>query len=366
MIRVSLLSPVVRIGLLTALLAAALGGEHSAPPRSVSPHLQEEVSDAVRTISEVGSRFDPPLVRFQSRELVVESKTKGLIERLSGVKRRTLAKAKLFLARTKSGERRRVISLPLDGEIEGSSIALAIDESGKLLDGRLFGSKRFDEDVDQSWKRTIEQFTWIEIQVRDPSKVDLGFDAEEYWSALLSAGTEEAKLTRTLYETRRLMMENSDFYQRLDLAEKAEQIPARDWIESYLVLFSRLDEIAQELQPSIGEKAAGEFSSSAREIGALVAELTEAAGREDRNAFSSGFSRLQNACFNCHKIRGHGLGWDGPLVFPVLETRLKDFGVRDDLFRVGMDVWALRGEEESVQTIANAIQAVLLLAGVPE
>ena len=366
MIRLSPSRHLNRISLIATLLALTPGSEHAALPRSAPPRLQEETSDEVRTISEVGSRFDPPLVRFSTRELVVDSKTKGLIEELSGVTRRSLAKAELFLARTKSGQPRRVISLPLDGELKGSSIALAIDESGKLLDGRLFGSKRFDEDVDHSWKRTIEQFTWLEIQVRDPGQVDAGFDPEEYWSALQRAETGEAELTRTLYEIRRLMMENSDFYQRLDLAEKAEQVPARDWIESYLVLFTRLAEIGQELQPSIGEQAAGEFSASAREIGGLVAELTVAAGSADRSAYSTGFSRLQNACFNCHKIRGHGLGWDGPLVFPGIETRLKDFGVRDDLFRVGMDVWALRGEEENVQAIANAIQAVLLLAGVPE
>ena len=94
--------------------------------------------------------------------------------------------------------------------------------------------------------------------------------------------------------------------------------------------------------------------------------MAAATGVDRTQAVFEPFAQMEGACFGCHNIRDHGLGWKGPLVFPGIDSRLNEFGLRADLFRVGMDVWSPAGEEESARQIADSVQAALLLVGSAE
>ncbi len=318
---------------------------------------------AATDVEVAGARLKPALTELGPQELSPNRGDLRRIARHSGADRAQLEQVQLYEGRTAESVSMRVVTLPLGGDLEGVSIALAVDGEGQLVDGVLWGRPDVEEDENRTWRRVIEQFAWAEVGSRRLEDVDLTFDPSSYWKDLSKDTSEGAGLTRILYETRVLMLNNSDFYQRIDRGAARDEVPEKEWLESYLASFDRLGEIGAELTPYLGDSAAAEFGESAAGLLQLVATMAEdaAAGRDEEAL--AGFAQMQGSCFRCHNIRGHDLGWDGPIVFPGIELRLPDFGVRNDLFEVGMDVWAPPGEDAAAQEIANAVQAAMILVG---
>ena len=231
------------------------------------------------------------------------------------------------------------------------------------LTGFRGGRDDVDKDPNGTWRRIVEQFAWAGIEASKPEELSTGFDPQAYWLKLNQDKSDKARLSLALYKTRRLMIGNSDFYQSYELTTKRGTPPPGAWFESYLSTFDRLVAVGEELGSVLSEAAAATFLESANRVRSLVADMSAVEGPERSKRVQEIFSGMEAACFACHNIRDHELGWDGPLVFPGLEHRLADYGVRKDLFRVGMDVWSPAGEDESSQEIASAVQAALLLVG---
>ncbi len=150
---------------------------------------------------------------------------------------------------------------------------------------------------------------------------------------------------------------------RYELRTARGETPAAEFFEPSVVAFEQLGAFADDLLPLLGEQATAAFYERALEARDLYSTLTSAAGPEREEVIRSTYAKMEGACFRCHSIRQHELGWDGPLVFPGIEERLVDYGVRRDLFRVGMDVWAPLGAERAGQQLADGVHAALLLVG---
>ena len=290
------------------------------PVAGAGPTLPEEPRP-VSDVETATARLTPPVTKLEPLTLEPGADVLELVERTSGVERTRLERA------------------------------------------RLWGRADVDEDPNGTWRRIVEQFAWAEIEVRDPLELESDFEPEAYWRRLTADASAEADWTRALYETRRRMIGNSAFYQEYERTVGRGETPPGEWFESTLASFDGLLALADDVRPFLGEAATASFRESAQKVRGLVADMASASGPDRETRVREIFSGMQAACFSCHVIRNHELGWEGPLVFPGLEERLAEQGVRDDLFRVGMDVWSPAGEDASAQAIADAVQAALLLVG---
>ena len=87
------------------------------------------------------ARLKPPVQGLHALTLKPDPDVLELIAARSGVDRSRLEKAGLYVGSRGESSSVRVLSLSLGGEMEGASVALVIDDEGRLLDGLPWGSR---------------------------------------------------------------------------------------------------------------------------------------------------------------------------------------------------------------------------------
>jgi hypothetical protein len=245
----------------------------------------------------------------------------------------------------------------------GGTLVLAIASSGIVLRSRVWGNETFDEDPNASWGVFWDQFEYDGSRsVIDPADATSYATVEAYRDSLAADTASAASLARLMYEHRLIMYENSHFLQRSSAASGADRVPPLEWIETFRSTYDRMAEIAEELRPVIGDSAAAGYAQvveDGAEVLALVAESAAAGSGDAVRDQALAFRR--RTCGACHGIDNHTAG-PGKLK-NALFTRLEELGVRRDLYRAGLDVWAAPQDVARSQVMADAVKAVLVVAG---
>ena len=88
----------------------------------------------------------------------------------------------------------------------------------------------------------------------------------------------------------------------------------------------------------------------------------ESAAASDGDAVRDhSLSFRRQTCGACHGIENHTAG-PGKLK-NALFGRLDEFGIRRDLYAAGLDVWPVPEDVAASQAMADAVKAVLFVAG---
>ncbi len=252
--------------------------------------------------------------------------------------------------------------MPLAGG-DGGWLAIALDESGVVRRSRIWGSSDFDEDPEAAWENYWRQFEYDQSRATVPPEAALSSgDVDSLWGVLEADTSAAAATARLLYEHRLLMYENSFVVRRSMAVARGDAVPPVEWLTAGREMYARMEGMSDELRPIIGDSAAARYAAVSSEGGEILALAVEdaAAGRGDQlRERIPAFRR--RTCGACHGIENHDAG-EGKLKDAIF-ARLAELGVRRDLYSVDRDVWGVPGEAERSQAIADAVKAILVIAG---
>ncbi len=174
---------------------------------------------------------------------------------------------------------------------------------------------------------------------------------------LLPDESKEGNLLKALYEHRILMLHNSYLVKRVTIdIEEREVVPDADWLASYIPRYKRMIELAEELQPILGDEAVEKYQRLARNGIATIQSAVEASRKGDLTEVKAAAIQRGSTCAECHSRRNHS--WD--------KLKEGEFGVRSDLFQVPIDVWSLPDDKELSQRLADHLHALLVAIGASE
>ena len=251
--------------------------------------------------------------------------------------------------------------LPLGPELDDGKAVAALDDTGAMLRSRIWGSDDLDSDPEASWENFWRQIEYRGSRSTIPSGIATSDAAVDEYISQLRSDT-SATITNLLYEHRLAMYASNYIIRRTFATSRGEHVPPLEWLRSNQTMYSRLGEIAEGLTPLIGDSAVVSYKAVLGDGQAILDRVvSEAAiGNGDAVRNQVGTFRRQT-CGNCHGIENHRAG-EGELK-QVLFTQLQDLGVRNDLYRTGLDIWAVPGEETRSQQIANVFKAIMVIAG---
>ncbi len=252
--------------------------------------------------------------------------------------------------------------MPL-GNVGDGYLALAIDDDGRVRRSRIWGSPEIDADPEAAWENYWRQFEYENARSVIPpmSALNTG-EVDSVWAVLASDTSTAAATTRLLYEHRLLMYENSFILRRTMSMARGSTVPPVDWLEENRNMYHRLEEIGMTLRPIIGDSASIKYVNVTREAGEILDRgLEHARASEGDELRERILTFRRRSCGGCHGIENHAAG-EGKLKDAVF-GRLDEFGVRRDLYSVGRDVWGVPGEDGRSQSIADAVKAILVVAG---
>ena len=273
---------------------------------------------------------------------------------------------RIYTARTTLEDERaldlRVALLPLQGDLAGGFLGLAVGDDGDVYRSRLWGTPAFDNDPESAWENFWRQFEYRKTRaVIDPSSALSDSAVDQFWLRL-QADSSQGLGIQAIYHHGRQMIANSYLIRHTMALTGRGEVPAPSWYQHYADAFTHLDTMAEHLQPLIGEDAASQYRSVTSEALALLEPLVSHARASDAAKARSAIREFRRrTCVTCHNIEDHALGEGG--IRDALMAAFKDRGMRRDLYRVGYDVWPVPGEEAASQEIASAIKAILLVLG---
>jgi len=254
----------------------------------------------------------------------------------------------------------RVAVLALDGPLQGGKLAIAVAADGAVVQRKVWGCEEFEQDA-RGWTLFLEQFDRQPSLNRtlDPGQVA---SAKELAGRLGRLGEDESEV-RALYRQRLIMRANG--YRFSTKRSEMFGSGATDWLRAWQEDFSRLVEMSDDIGKLLEEGAAEQYRTAAKTGESILAAAIENMEAGNGRAAALSLKPLySSSCQGCHEIEDHGLG-EKNLYWSTME-RLPELSVRDDFARVGTDVLALPGREESCQTIATGLKACLLVLGAVE
>ena len=251
---------------------------------------------------------------------------------------------------------------PLDESWEGGYLLVAVDAEGKVQRCRIWGNSTFDEDPNGGWENFWRQFERGRSAL-NPNATLPDSLVDDYWAALQADSTAEAQGTRLLYTHLQLMQSNSYLVRHSMYKTGQGEVPSPDWYRARIEDFARIEGMAEDLKPFIGEAAAGQYAEIAADGQVLLEPVVEAsqageAGRV-RDMISVNFYR--RTCRGCHAVESENLG--GDTIYGGLQGEMPRLGVTRDLYRIGYDLWAVPEDPIRSQALANAVKASLLVMG---
>ncbi|MDX1428997.1 MAG: hypothetical protein R3282_01865 [Rhodothermales bacterium] len=251
--------------------------------------------------------------------------------------------------------------MPLDES--GGYLALAIDDGGAVRRSRIWGSSDVDADPEAAWENYWRQFEYeASRSVIPPERALPMAEVDSLWAMLHADTSAAASTTRMMYEHRLNMYENSFLLRRTMAMASGESVPPADWLANGREMYAQLVEVGERLRPIIGDSASIKYVAVAEEGGeilSLAVEDAEAAQGDRLRDRILTFRR--RTCGACHGMKNHDAGAGG--LKDAMMARLDDLGVRRDLFAVDKDVWGVPGDPVRSQSIADAVKAVLIMAG---
>lgn len=253
----------------------------------------------------------------------------------------------------------RIGLLPLRGDFAGAYLALAIGSNGIVYRVRLWGVS----DPQSAWENFWRQFEYRNPKtVLNLSTVLSDSAADQYWIRLKADMSQEGRLLQAMYEHQLLMRNNSYLIRRTMVLTGNGEVPEPSWFQHYAEGFKQLESMAENLKPLIGKEAASQYINIAKETKALLEPLAISAHKRDADKMRNAIKEFrQRTCVACHNIEDHNLGKS--MLDAALYDQFNKHGARQDIYRIGHDVWPVPGEEENSQKIASTIKAILLLLG---
>lgn len=307
--------------------------------RGTSLHLEnlnrQSVGIDATRLEEIQSRFEVPLAGLDSLRIYTAQTTlenEGLVDL-------------------------RIAVIPHLLRQEGAYLAVAVDASGVMRRARIWGMP----DPETAWENFWRQFEYLHVRtVLDGTETPPDATLEHWWEELQADTTEEGRLRLALYQHPSRMRNMSFLIRRTMAVAGRGDVPEAEWYHQYSNDFRALEANAALFEPLIGSIASAQYKAIAREAREQVQTLAKHAQNGDAGKLRDAIQdfRMQS-CGSCHAIEDHTTG-PGDLQDAVFE-QLRLFDVRQNHYRVGIDVWPVPGEEGASQQIANAIKAVLLL-----
>lgn len=251
----------------------------------------------------------------------------------------------------------RIGYLPFVEEGEKGYLAIALGEDDAVYRTRLWGLA----DPNAAW----ENF-WRQFEYRQPRKAlavaNVASEAEvdAYWQTILADSTKEGALRRMAYQ-HPVQMRTNSFLIRRTMAETGQgAVPPPEWLEAFKMVFANLEGTSETLVPVIGQNAAAAYKSVAEKAREQIDALVQQAEAGDAGGLRDAIKDFRlETCGGCHFIESHTLG-EGDLN-NALFRHFQTYNVRNDLYRVGYDVWGVPGEGEKSQRLANRIKAMVLV-----
>lgn len=264
--------------------------------------------------------------------------------------------AKTRLGRDEIDLRLAVLPLPETGRL-----AIAVDSAGEVRASALWGNATFDSDRDGAWRTFRFQFQ------AGPQPVTLAetmsrAEVDEYWANLETDPSREAETTRALYRLRQLMTANGQFVRSTKRRTARGNLPPRESIRKWRLNLLAVAELSDSLARAFGERAAERHHRLALEASERLDAVLMAVETQDprtvRQLVSGEFYR--ESCKACHAVKSDLTGDE---LYDGTRSRFRDYGVRNDVHRIGRDLWSVPESENVSQDVANAFQAGFLLLG---
>lgn len=253
----------------------------------------------------------------------------------------------------------RVAWLPLPEAGPTAALVLAVGAEGVLYRARIVGRS----DPETTWENFWRQFEYRQTRTTlPPADTFSEAQVEKYWADLQQDTTQAARTLQALYRHQVQMRHISYLFRRTWAHTDRGTVPEPAWLVSYAQDFEQLATTAAALEPLLGHEATVRYQALAQEAQrGLQPLVTHARAQEPgklRDALS-GFRR--RTCVACHNLSPHTLG-PGTLQ-QALQRRFGAAGVRQDLYRVGLDVWAMPTAPDASQRLARTIKMILVLLG---
>jgi hypothetical protein len=251
----------------------------------------------------------------------------------------------------------RVAVLSLAADVASAFLALAVRENGSVASAAVFGSPTFDGDA-LAWRFYCEQFT-------RPGKLAAVLDSLETADQLEVEDrvAELGAAEKSLYRLRQQMLANGYYStQVFALTNKGDQ-PSAALLKNWQSNFQALHDSAEGLSAFLGSEALPAFREAARAGRQHVERAGQAYAETKAEAAQQALAKINEvSCNRCHSIRSDALG-PRQTIYNSLLGKLDSLGARTDLAQVGLDVWAVPGQEELSQKIALRAKAILLVLG---
>ena len=253
--------------------------------------------------------------------------------------------------------------LPLSESDVRGMLALVTDPDGVVIRSRIWDNQDFDSDLEGAWETFWSQFEYDGSRgVIAVNHALWSADVDTLRSNLNADTTATGAITRLMYEHRLIMYDNNYLLRRSMALSGGDRVPPLDWIDANRDMYRRVGEIGIELRPIIGDSASIKYVAVAEESSEILMLVAEDAAASRGDAVVERIQAFRRrSCGACHGIKNHSAG-TGKLK-DALFGRMDEFGVRLDLFRVGLDVWSPPGEADRSQRMSDAVKAVLVVAG---
>ncbi len=253
--------------------------------------------------------------------------------------------------------------LPFDAAEGGGTLMLAIDPDGHVMRSRVRDNKTTASESKASWEVFWSQFEYDNSRSTiSPERALSTVEVGSYRDTLYADTSGVAALTRLMYEHRLIMYDHSHFLRRATAGSAGDRLSSPDWVEEFRETYRRMAEIADELRPVIGDSASAQYARVVDDGAAVLALVAESAAAGQTDAVrDQALSFRRRTCGACHGIENHTAG-SGKLKASLF-GRLDELGVRRDLYDAGLDVWAVPEDISGSQAMADAVKAVLVVAG---
>ncbi len=242
-------------------------------------------------------------------------------------------------------------------------LALAIDDDGALRRSRMWGASEIDADPDAAWENYWRQFEYeASRSIIAPEKALPTAEVDSLWAKLDADTSAAAANARMMYQHRLDMYDNSFLIRRTMAMAGGENVAPPDWLAAGVEMYSRLEEVGKRLRPIIGDSASIKYVAVVEEGRAILSLAVEDAQAGQGDQLRDRILTFRRrTCGACHGMKSHDAGPGG--LKDAVMAQLDELGVRRDLYSVGKDVWGVPGACEQSQSIADAVKAVLVMAG---
>jgi hypothetical protein len=335
-------------------------------PLAATFSLASAARDDADVAAELRSKLSLPIDKAAARKDELLEKDRRILERALGEASGLAERVIVYGVTVDEDQVRnespvRVAVLAFDGPLQGGMLAVAVRGGGAVVGQKVWGCEELDG-APRDWDLFLDQFS------RQPSlnrvmNPDRAVSAKELARLLEQLETDETKdgaSVRALYRQRLIMRDNSYRYSimRSRMAEPDRIAWLRDWKAG----FSSLSEISRDVGRVLETGVEQTYRRAAKTGESILDEVIASLENEDDRAARQGFKKLyKSSCQGCHEIEHHGLG-EKTLYKNAMES-LPELSVRDDFARVGTDVFALPGREDSCQAVATGLKACLLVLG---